>query len=104
MRGSSDVIEVAFGSGHEERRMLRKAMETSKIDVSAVHEVEGSGFENQLIQEGDIVNLPMSDADHARNRASQIHLGMEFDGAFVLSKRGPREKGETRSIVVESRA
>ena len=37
----------------------------------------------------------MSDTDHARNRASQVHLGMEFDGPFVLPKRGPREKGET---------
>jgi hypothetical protein len=70
-------------------------METSKVDVSAVHDVEGSRFEDQLIQEGDIVNFPMSDADHTRNRASQIHLGMEFDSAFVLSKRGPRKEGET---------
>lgn len=96
MRGSSDIIEVAFGSGHEERRVLRKAMETSEIDVSAVHDVEGSGFEEQLIQEGDIVNLPMSDANHARNRASEIHRGMEFDSGFVLSKRGPRKEGETQ--------
>jgi hypothetical protein len=96
VRGSSDIIEVAFGPGHEERCVLRKAMETSEIDISTVHDIEGSGFEDQLIQEGDIVNLPMSDADYARDRASQIHLGMEFDSAFVLSKRGPRKEGETQ--------
>ena len=76
--------------------MLCKAIEASKVDVPTVHDVEGSWFQNQLTQEGDIVNLPMSDADHARNRASQIHLGMKLDGAFVLPKRGPRKKGETQ--------
>lgn len=96
MRGSSDIIEVAFGSGHEERCVLRKAIETSEIDVSTVHDIESSRFENQLIQEGDIVNFPVSDTDHARNRASQIHLGMEFDSALVLSERGPRKEGEAQ--------
>jgi len=76
--------------------VLCKAIEASKVDVPTVHDVEGSWFQNQLIQEGDIVNLPMSDADHARNRAPQIHLGVKFDGTFVLPKRGPREKGETQ--------
>ncbi len=76
--------------------MLCKAIEASEVDVSSVHDVKCSGFENQLIQEGDIVNFPMSDADHTRNRASQVHLGVKFDGAFVLSKRGPREEGETQ--------
>jgi len=96
MRGTPDVIEVPFGSGHKERGVLCKPMEAREIDVSSVHDVEGSGFEDQLIQEGDIVNLSMSDADYARNRASQIHFGMEFDSPFVLPKRGPWKKGETQ--------
>jgi len=96
MRGSSDVIEVAFGSCHEERGVLSKPMEAREIDVSSIHDIEGCGFEDQLIQESDIVNLPMRDADYARDRASQIHRGMEFDSALVLSKRGPREEGETQ--------
>ena len=75
--------------------MLCKAIEATKVDVPTVHDVERCWFEDQLVQEGDIVNFPMSDADHARNRASQVHLGMEFDGPFVLPKRGPWEKGET---------
>ena len=96
MRGSADVIEVAFGSGYKKRHVLCEPIEASKIDVSTVHDIERGRFEDQLIQEGNVVNFPMSDADHARNRASQIHLGMEFDGAFVLPKRGPREKRETQ--------
>src|SRR4030066_1347217 len=96
MGGSSDVIEVAFGSCPKKRHVLCEPIEASKIDVSTVHDVERGWFEDQLIQEGNIVNFPMSDADHARNRASQIHLGMEFDSALVLPKRGPRKKGETQ--------
>jgi len=96
MGGSSDVIEVAFGPGHKKRHVLCEPIEASKIDVSTVHDVEGGWFENQLIQEGNIVNFPMSDADHARNRASQIHFGMEFDGALVLPERGPRKKRQTQ--------
>ena len=96
MGGSSDVIEVAFGPGHKKRHVLCESIEASKIDVSTIHHVEGGWFENQLIQEGNIVNFPMSDADYARNRASQIHLGMEFDGALLLPKRGPRKKRQTQ--------
>jgi len=42
------------------------------------------------------VNFPMSNTDHTRNRASQIHLGMKFDGALVLPKRSPRKEGEAQ--------
>src|SRR5512139_168016 len=38
----------------------------------------------------------MSDADQARDRAPQIHLGMEFDGALLLPKRSPRKKRQTQ--------
>src|SRR4030066_626980 len=96
MGGSSDVIEVAFGSCHKKRHILCEPIEASKIDVSTVHDVEGGGFEDQLIQEGDIVNFPMSDADQARYRAPQIHLGMELDGALLLPKRSPRKKRQTQ--------
>ncbi len=41
------------------------------------------------------MNFSMSNADHTRNRASQIYLGMEFDGALLFPKRGPRKKGQT---------
>ena len=95
MGRSSGVIEVAFGSCHKECHVLSEPIEASKIDVSTVHNVESGWFEDQLIQEGDIVNFPMSDADHARNRTSQIHLGMKFDGALLFPKRGPRKKGQT---------
>ena len=96
MGGSSDVIEVAFGPGHKKRHVLCEPIEASKFDVSTVHHVEGGWFENQLIQEGNIVNFAMSDANHARNRASQIHLGMEFDGTLLLPKGGPRKKRQTQ--------
>jgi hypothetical protein len=96
VRESSDVIEVVFGSGHKEGHMLCEPIETSKVDVPTVHDVERGWFEDQLIQEGGIVNFPMSDADYARDRAPEIHLGVEFDGPFVLSERGPWEKRETQ--------
>jgi hypothetical protein len=96
MGGSSDVIEVAFGPGHKKRHVLCEPIEASKIDVSTVHHVERGWFEDQLIQEGNIVNFPMSDADYARDRASQIHLGMEFDGTLLLPKGGPRKKRQTQ--------
>jgi hypothetical protein len=96
VRGSPGVIEVAFGPGYKECRVLCEPVEASKVDVATVHDIDCGWFEDQLIQEGDIVNFPMSDTDHARNRASQVHLGVKFDGAFVLSKRGPWKKGETQ--------
>src|SRR5512136_1909684 len=38
----------------------------------------------------------MSDADQTRDRAPQIHLGVEFDGALLLPKRSPRKKRQTQ--------
>ena len=45
VRGSSNVIEVAFGPGHKKRHVLCEPIEATKIDVSTVHDVERSWFE-----------------------------------------------------------
>jgi len=60
-----------------------------EIEVAAVHNVKRAGFENQLMQEIDVVNFAVSDDDHRRNIAAEIQQGMQFDCSIALAVLGP---------------
>ena len=46
---------VALRSDHEERSGFLHGVESSEIQVCAIHDVEGSGFRNENIQDVDVV-------------------------------------------------
>lgn len=47
-------------------------MEACEIDVAAVHDVEGAGFQSQWIQGIDIVNFSVGKVDKAGDDSSQV--------------------------------
>jgi hypothetical protein len=71
-------------------------IEPSEIDVSAIHYIEGSGFEDYPIQSVDLVNLPLGDRHERGDRPVQIDHGMELDSGFALSEPSPREETHTQ--------
>ena len=68
------------------------AVESSEIEIGAVHQVNGAGFPDQLIEDVDFVDLSARDDDHGRNTAAQIEQRVKLDGRFVSSELSPREK------------
>ena len=68
--------EMAFCSGHKKCRGLLDHIETSKIEIPSVDDVESARFEDPLIQNGHIVNFPMGNNDNGRNASAQVQEGV----------------------------
>ena len=70
-------------------------VEACKIEIAAIHNVDGAGFDDQVVEDIDVVNLSCCYDDHRRNVSVQIQEGMEFYGTFPFSKSRTWEKGQT---------
>jgi len=67
-------------------------MQTCKIEIATVEDIDGARFDGNLIENIDLVDLSVGNDNYCGNAAPQIQKGMKLDGTFVLSKDGPGEK------------
>ena len=84
--------KIALGPRDEEGACQNDTSKPSKIHVAAIHHIEGSRFEEQVVEPVNICIAGSGDVDAGRDRASQIELGMHLDPSFGASKIGPREE------------
>jgi hypothetical protein len=91
---TAGATKVLFGTGDEESAALMEAMPSGEVEVAAIHDVERASFPDQLVEDIDVMNTARGDNDDGRKVAVQGKQDMEFDGGFVLTKRGPREQRE----------
>lgn len=96
LREKALTIESFFGPSHEEGSRLVKSVEPSKIEISAIHQVNGAGFPEQLVEDVDLVNLSAGDDHHGGNRAAKIEQGVQFDGRFVATELSPRKQRQAQ--------
>ena len=68
-----------------------ETIKPAKIHVPTVDNIEGSWFENHLVENMDIVNFAMSDNHKRGNTPSEVEESMQFHRSFVGSEFGPRE-------------
>jgi hypothetical protein len=59
-----------------------------EIQIPTVDDVKGSWFEDQLIQDGDVVNFAMSDNNEGGNTSPKIQESVQFHSGFVGSEFG----------------
>jgi hypothetical protein len=83
---------VGFRPRDEKRKSCMNAGQPFEIDVSAIQYIEGSRFEDDLIQGVDVVDLTIGNCSKRWNRAVQIDHGVEFDRGLPLSKASPRKR------------
>jgi hypothetical protein len=72
MRIQALGLHVALGSNHKEGCGLMECIKTLKIEVTAIHHVEGSGFCHQNIEDIDIVDFAVGKLDESRNGTSPV--------------------------------
>ena len=77
--------EIAFGAGYEEGRSECDVVKSAEIQISTIHNIEGSRFERQLIEKVNVVNLAVGNQDYGGNVAGQMQHRMQVDGSLVLS-------------------
>ena len=80
-------------------------VEACKVQIAPVEKVNGARFEEEFVEEIDLVNFAVSNENERRNAAPQVHKSMELDSPLALTKFCPGEAAERqRSIVLASKA
>lgn len=88
--------QVVFGPDHEEGHGLVDSIEPCKIQVSAIHDIEGSGLDDQLVENVHVVEFSLGNGNETGNWPSQVQQGMELDRGFGSSKPGPAKQAQTQ--------
>ena len=72
------VLGVLFGSQNEETQGLMETMQTSEVKVGSIHNIEGSRFGDNPVQNINIVQFTVRNVNENRDIATQVEKGMEF--------------------------
>jgi len=88
--------EMVLGTGYEKRSRLVNPVEPTEIDIGSIHDVDGTGFENEFVEDIDLVNFPRSNADEHGDGTTQIQEGVQLHRSFALAELCPRENGKTQ--------
>ena len=89
-------LETFASPGDEVRFGLMECVESPEVEVSAIHDVIGTGYRKKVVQNIDVVHVSRGNEDKLGNMALQIHQRVEFDGPFGFAKLGPRKQRETQ--------
>ena len=65
--------------------------ESREIQITSIHDIEGAGLRDQIVENIDVVDFSRGDFDERRDIAAQIQEGVKLDGSLVLSEMRPRE-------------
>src|SRR5690349_12939521 len=96
LRIQPPAIESLFRSRHKESSGQLDAIESFEVEVAAVHEVNGTGFPDQLIEDIDFVNLSSSNNHYRGNTAAQIEQSVKFDSRLASAKLCPWKKRQAQ--------
>lgn len=83
---------IALGSTNKKEQTLVHLVKPVEVNISAIHHTDSTGFDNQFIQDIDVMELGVGDRDKRWNAAPQIKEGMKFYTAFGEPQACPREK------------
>jgi hypothetical protein len=65
-------------------------------EIGPVHEIEGSRFRNQQIENIDVVKSAIRDVNKTGNASADIEQRVEFDSSFGFSKTCPWKQRQTQ--------
>jgi len=87
-------FQSLFGPSDKERSGLSDAVETGKIEVASIHDVESTRLENEIVEPVHLVNVSGRDVNHAGNRSAQIEQGVDLDRRLGRAKARPRKHAQ----------
>src|SRR5215472_4145347 len=104
MRVAALDLEVGLATGYEETAGFVKAIEALEVEETTIHDVEGAGLGQQLIEDVDLVHLAITDVNEGGDVAAQIEQRMQLDGCVGRANTAHGNTDRHRSIVVVSSA
>ena len=96
MRVDSSEPCIFFGPCDEKGEELSQDVKPFEVQISAVHDIEGSRFWNQDVKDIDVMACSLGDFDKRGNVSTEIQECMHFNGGFMLTERCPRKQGKTK--------
>ncbi len=66
-------------------------VQTSKVYISTIHDVDGPRLPAQVVQDIDVVDFALCDTDNRWDVSPEVQKGVEFDRCFSFAKLGPRK-------------
>lgn len=72
------------------------AMQPSIVVVVAVHQIEGAGFDRQIVQQSAVPRFCAGNPQKTGNVSPQIQQRVEFDGSLLPLRVGPRKQLQTQ--------
>jgi hypothetical protein len=70
MRVTPLDLEVRLATGHEEAAGFAKAIEALEVEETTIHDVEGAGLGQQLVEDVDLMHLAITDVNAYRFSSS----------------------------------
>src|SRR3989338_2722758 len=86
----------AFCACDKESTCAMDSVQSTEIYIAAVHDVEGTGLEQHIIEIVHIVHFASSHVEKRRNRATYVQTEMELDRAFRGDIREVRKEREAQ--------
>lgn len=83
--------EVAFCPDHKEGPLRIETFQTRVIKVAAIHYINATGFNCDMVKKVHIMNGPLANPYKHRDRAGYGHLRMNLDSRFCRTEVSPRE-------------
>jgi hypothetical protein len=74
--------EVGFGADHEKGPGLVQPIQTSEIDLTAVHDVDGASLRHEHVERMHIVQLGVGNMNETRDVAAQIQQCVHLHRGF----------------------
>ena len=88
--------EVVFGPGDKEGSVAMDTVQSREVQITAVHDVERAGFDGQVVEDVDVVNLAGGNNDKGWNTSMKVQQRMQLDRRFVLPEFRPGKQGQTK--------
>jgi hypothetical protein len=76
------IVHIDFGARDEEGAGLMERVEPTKIDVAAIHHIDGSGLRHNQIERCSIAHFAVGNMDKAGDRTAQIEQRVHLHGRF----------------------
>ena len=88
---AAGAAEVLLGPGDEESAALMNPMPAGEVEIAAIHEIERTGFQDQLVEDVDVMHTASGDNDDGGKVALEGQQGVKLDGGFGAAESGPRK-------------
>lgn len=88
--------QILFGPDDKEGQGFCQLVEPKEVEITTVYDVERADFQNQVVQNVDVVQLAVGNVDEGRDAAAKIEQGMQLDRPLGLSELCPGKDGQAQ--------